>query len=115
MLFRNEKSKNDIYQKYINKFDVIFLSEISNSETYMNKSQHAVCYFHVNICRKRKNRKVQTSGTMLVYYWNEWSNFLSAFNKSHENINWRKLNMELIRKSRNIYVAGVYNSPKNTS
>ena len=33
------KSENDIYQKYINKADIIFLSETWQSETYINKLQ----------------------------------------------------------------------------
>ena len=77
MAFRKEKSQNDIYQKYINKFDVVFLSESWNYETY-NKLQHPVRYFYVNICRKRKNKAGRTSGGILVYYRNELSNSLSV-------------------------------------
>ena len=46
------KSENDIYQKYINKFDIIFLSETWESETSTITLQHPLDYLHVNIARK---------------------------------------------------------------
>ena len=57
-----EKSENDIYQKYINKFDIIFLSEIWKSETSINKLQHPVRYLHVSICRKTKIKRAGHRG-----------------------------------------------------
>ena len=85
-----EKSENVIYQKYINKFDMIVLSENWKSETSINKLQHPGSYPDVNICRKTKYRG-RTSGVILICYRKELSNFLSVFDKSHKNIIWLKL------------------------
>ena len=81
-----EKSKNDIHQKYINKFDIIFLSDTWKSETSINKLQHPAGYLHVSFCRKTKNKKGRASVGILVYYRKELSNFLSVLDKSYENI-----------------------------
>ena len=110
-----EKSKNGIRQRYINKFDIIFLSETWKSETSINKLQHPVGYLHVSIWRKTKNKKGRESGVILVYYRKELSNFLSVLDKSHENIIWLKLSTRLFKTPMNVYIAGVYNSPKNSS
>ena len=85
-----EKSENDIWQKYINKFDIIFLPETWKSETSINKLQHPAGYLHVSVSRKTKNKKGRASEGILVYYRKELSNFLSVLDKSHENI-WLKL------------------------
>ena len=57
-----ERSQKDIYQKYINKFDIIFLTETWKSETSVNKLQHPEGYHYVSICRKTNNKKGQASG-----------------------------------------------------
>ena len=110
-----EKSENDIYQKYINKFDIIFVSETWKSETFINKLQHPAGNLHVSICRKTKNKKGWTSGGILFYYRKELSNSLSVLDKSHENIIWLKLSKGLLKTPMNVYIAGVYNSLKNSS
>ena len=56
-----ENSENYIYQKYIYKIDIIFLSRTSNSETSLNRLKHRLCYLDVNVCRKSKNKKGQAS------------------------------------------------------
>ena len=105
-----EKSKNDIYQKYINKFDIIFLSETCKSETSINKLQHPASYLHVSICWKTRNKKGRASGGILVR--KELSNFLSIFDKSHENIIWLKLSKGLLKAPMNVYIGNVYNTRK---
>ena len=110
-----EKSKNDIYQKYINKFDIIFLSETCKSETSINKLQHPAGYLHVSICRKTKNKKGRVSEGIQVYYRKELCNFLSVLEKSHKNIIWLKLSKGLLKTPMNVYITSVYNSPKNSS
>ena len=86
-----EKSENDMYQKYINTFDIIFLSVTWKSQTSVNKLQHSAGYLHASICRKTKNKKGRASGGVLVFYRKELCNFLSVLDKSHENIIWLKL------------------------
>ena len=110
-----EKSENDIYQKYINKFDIIFLSEIWKSETSINNLQHPVGFLHVSIYSKTKNKNGRASGGILDYYRKELSDFLSVLDKSYENIIWLKLSKGLIKTPMNVCIAGVYNSPKNSS
>ena len=91
-----EKSENDIYQKYINMFDIIFLSETWKSETSINKLQHPAGYLHVSICRKTKNKKGRASGGILGYYRKELNNFLSVL----ENNIWFKLSKGLLKTLR---------------
>ena len=61
-----EKSLNDIFQRYINKFDIIFLLKTWKSKTFVNKLQHPACYLHARISRNTKNKKIQASG---VFYF----------------------------------------------
>ena len=70
-----EKSENDIYQKYINKFDIFFLLETWKLETSTNNLLFPVGYLHIKICRKTKNKKGRVSGDILVYDRKEPSNF----------------------------------------
>ena len=50
-----ENSENGIYQKYINKFDIISLSETWKSViSNHGKLQHPTGYLHVSIYRKTK-------------------------------------------------------------
>ena len=110
-----EKSENGIYQKYINKFDIIFLSETCKSETSINKLQHPAGYLHVSICRKTKNKKGRVSEGIQVYYRKELCNFLGVLEKSHKNIIWLKLSKGLLKTPMNVYITSEFNSPKNSS
>ena len=77
--------------------------------------QHPAGYLHVSICRKTNNKKGRASGGILVYYRKEVNNFFSKLDKSPENIIWLKLSKGLLKAPINFYIAGVYNSPKNSS
>ena len=57
-----EKSENDIYQKYINKFNIIFLLETWKSETSINKLQDPAIYLHVTFVGKPKIRRAGHQG-----------------------------------------------------
>ena len=70
-----EKSENEIYQKYINNFDIFFLSETWKPDTSINNLQYPGGYLYGKICTKTKNKKGRTSGGTLVYDRKESSNF----------------------------------------
>ena len=83
--------------------------------TSTSKLQHPVGYLHLSICKKNKNKKGWASGGILVYYRKELSNFLNVLDKSYENIVWFKLKKGLLKMRMNVYIASIYNSPKNSS
>ena len=67
---------------------------------------------HLKECQEEKDSEIRG---ILFYYRKELSNFLSIFDKPHENIIWLKLSMELFKTLMNVYIAVVYSSTKNSS
>ena len=70
--------------------------------------QHPLGYFHDFVYRNNFNTKGCLSGGILVYYRNELQE------KSSENIIWIKIEKDVSDYENNIFVASVYNSPKNS-
>lgn len=67
---------------------------------------------HLKECQKEKDSGIRS---ILIYNRKELRNFLSIFDKPHENISWLKLSMELFKTLMNLYIAVVYSGTKNSS
>ena len=75
---------------------------------------HPHGYFYENVYRKNK-RNGRTSRGILVYYKKELKNNLTFLEKSSENILLVKIAKGYLHTDREVYLAGVYNSPKHSN
>ena len=60
-------------------------------------------------------RKSIWGGGSLVYYKKEFKNILTFLEKSSENILWFKIKKGYVHAGTEVYLAGVYNSPKHSN
>ena len=73
-----------------------------------------VCVSYV-VYRKNKKRKGRESEGILVYYKKELKNILTFLEKSSENILWVKITKVYTHAYREVYLAGIYNSPNHSN
>ena len=73
-----------------------------------------VCVSYV-VYRKNKKRKGRESEGILVYYKKELKNILTFLEKSSENILWVKITKVYTHADREVYLAGIYNSPNHSN
>ena len=76
---------------------------------------HPHGYLYENACRKNKRRKGRISGGIFIYYKKELQNNLTFLEKSSENILWVKIAKGYLHADKDVYLAGVYNSPKHSN
>ena len=76
---------------------------------------HPLGHFHDFVYTKNFNKKGCRSGSILVYYRSELQGKVSVYEKSSENILWIKIGKSINDYENNIFVACVYNSPKNST
>ena len=76
---------------------------------------HPHGHLYENVCIKNKKRKGKASGGILVYYKKELENTLTFLEKSSENILWVKIGKGFLHADMEVYLAGVYNSPKHSN
>ena len=110
-----DKSSDQSFQEQVGLFDILFLSETWLNETSFDKICHPEGYLCDYIFRKHKKKKGRPSGGVMVYYKKELKNFISVYDKSAENILWLKIRKGMVSQSQEVYIAGVYNSPKNSN
>ena len=96
-------------------FDIIFLSETWHREDSADRMLHPHGYLYENACRKNKKRKGRISGGIFIYYKKELQNNLAFLEKSSENILWVKIAKGYLHADKDVYLAGVYNSPKHSN
>ena len=108
-----EKTSEECFQQHIQLFDIIFLLETWHEKGSADQLHHPPEYLYECVFRKHKKKKGRASGGILVYYKKEYKNILSfPFKNSSENILWIKIAKGFVHASKEVYVAGVYNSPK---
>ena len=110
-----EKFKEDFFLKQIQLLDIIFLPETWHREDSADKMLHPHGYLYENVYRKNKKRKGRATGGILVYYKKELKNILTFLEKSSENILWAKIAKVCLHADREVYLAGIYNSPKHSN
>ena len=108
-----EKSETEDFQDFIKNFDIVFLSETWQSATSIHELQHPKEYSYEFVCRTKNCRKGRGSGGILVYYKSKLKNKLAVHDNTFDNILWLKVSKGVIC-DKEIYIAGVYNSPKNS-
>ena len=73
---------------------------------------HPHVYLYENIYRKNEKRKIRAYVEILVYYKKEFKNISTFLEKSSENILRVKIAKVYIHPDREVYLTGIYNSPK---
>ena len=63
----------------------------------------------------RKNKKWKGRASVLVCFRKELQNILTFLEKSSENILWVKIAKGCTHADREVYLAGIYNSPKHSN
>ena len=86
--------------------------ETWHEEGSTDNLNHPPGYLYESVYRKNKKKKGRASGEVLVYYKKEFKNIISVLDKSSENILWVKISKGFIHATKEVYIAGIYNSPK---
>ena len=107
-----EKSSECSFQQKVQLFNIIFLSETWHGEGSADKLRQPPGYLSDSVYRKKKKKRGRASGGVLVFYKKELKNIISFLDISSENILWIKISKGVLHATKEVYIAGVYNSPK---
>ena len=108
----DEKFSDDLFQKELLKFDIVFLIETWHTKHNIHSLNISKEYKFDHVCRKKTSRKGRNSGGIIVLYKKMFHKIISILDKSSENILWIKILANFGKHNKSLYVAAVYNSPE---
>ena len=108
------KSLKIVFQQQMQKFDIPFLSKTSQTDSSAHNLKHPQGYLYDLFCRKIEYKKGRSSSGILLCYRKQLKDVLKVYDKTSDNT----ISLQIARRvvcDQEIYIAGVYNSPKTSS